>query len=297
MEHDHHQAVGRRLSWSIALNLLLTIAQIVGGILSGSLALLSDALHNFSDVVSLIVSQVAFRMTRRTFTHTQTFGYRRAEVMAAAINAGTLLAIAALLVAEAAERLFEPQVVDGVWVMALAGASIVVNGFCVLLLQGDAEHSLNIRSVYIHLFSDLIGSFAILLGGLALYLWEVWWLDSVLTIFVAVYLLLVGWGLMKRCFSVLMQFAPKGMDLNRISVELCQFPGVKNIHHVHCWQLDEDDTHFEAHVDIDTDISLSEATVLMEDMSVVLREGFGLNHVILQLEYGTEDRKVLVPDD
>ncbi|MGK0290166.1 MAG: cobalt-zinc-cadmium efflux system protein, partial [bacterium] len=179
MEHDHsHKVQGSRLVLTIVLNLLITIAQLIGGLISGSLSLLSDALHNFSDVVALIISYIANRLILRKQTKGQTFGYRRAEIIAALINAITLIIIALILIKEATSRLLlsDYAEIKSEWIIWLALFSILMNALCVLILQKDAKENLNIRSAYIHLFSDMMTSVAVFLGGLAIYYFKIFWI-------------------------------------------------------------------------------------------------------------------------
>jgi len=161
LEHHHHQpnVSGKKLLFTILLNVIITVAQFIGGIVSGSLALLSDAVHNFSDVLSLIVSYVANWLTRkRQQTLTQTFGYKRAEIVAAFFNAATLIVIAVFLIIEAIGRFQHPQNISGNIVIVLAFVAIVANGLGVVLLQKDAEHNLNMQSAYLHLLTDMLTS-------------------------------------------------------------------------------------------------------------------------------------------
>src|SRR6187549_3277716 len=173
MEHNHshvhihkHEVKGKNLVISIFLNLVITIAQIVGGIISGSLALISDAVHNFSDVLSLVFSYVAHKLSRKKASVNQTFGYKRAELIAAFVNAMTLIIVALFLVYEAIVRFFNPQVIEFGLVIWLSILGIVMNGLSVLLLKKDADKNLNMKSAYLHLFTDMLASVAVLIGGL-----------------------------------------------------------------------------------------------------------------------------------
>ena len=231
--HDHGDLKGKKLGVSILLNVLITVAQVIGGLISGSLSLLSDALHNFSDVLSLIISYIADLLTKRRSTVRETFGYRRAEILAAMINAATLLGIAVLLVKEAVLRLQHPEPVESVWVIALAGLSILVNGGSVLLLKHEAEDNMNIRSAYLHLFTDMLTSVAVLIGGVGMHFYNLFWIDSVLSILISIYLVYSSWGLFLQTLRVLMQFTPPNVDCHAINEAIRDFPSIKNIHHIH----------------------------------------------------------------
>ena len=296
MGHHHHhpELKGKKLILSIILNSAITIAQVLGGIMAGSLALLSDALHNFSDIVALLVSYIADRLTKRKFTTKQTFGFKRAEIIAAAINASTLLLIAGLLCQEAIKRIANPSQIDPLPVIILAALSIVINGLCVLLLKREAESNLNIRSAYLHLFSDMLTSIAVMAGGIAMYYFNIFWLDSLLSILVAIYLVWSSWGLLIQTLKVLMQFTPDHLSVAEIEKEILMNEKIKNVHHVHLWQLNDHDIHFEAHLDFYSDHKLSEISPVIKKIASQLDKKFHIHHVILQSEIGVDDSKDLV---
>ena len=180
MEHNHnhnhsHGVEGKNLLFSIVLNLIITLAQVVGGIISGSLALISDALHNFSDVLSLVFSYIANRLAKREASVNQTFGYKRAELIAAFVNAMTLIIVALLLIYEAIVRFFNPQIIASNLVIWLSILGIVVNGLSVLMLKKDADKNLNMKSAYLHLFTDMLASVAVLVGGLLMKYYQCFW--------------------------------------------------------------------------------------------------------------------------
>lgn len=289
MGHEHHHQVsGTRLFLTIALNVAITVAQVVGGLLAGSLALLADALHNFSDVVALVVSYIALRFARRPTSAAQTFGYKRAEILAALFNGAVLVAIAVNLCIEALGRLGDTAPVNSVLVMALAGFSVVANGVSVLILQRDAGSSLNMRSAYLHLFSDMLTSIAVLLAGAAIWLWQVSWVDNVLSIGISLYLIWMSYGLLRETLRVVMQFAPEQADLAAMETDLLALPGVIELHHVHLWQLTEHESHFEGHLLFDQDLPLSVAGAVVEQARALLADRHHIGHVTLQAEFGSD---------
>ncbi|HBY70048.1 MAG TPA: cation transporter, partial [Flavobacteriaceae bacterium] len=234
--HDHTNLKGRKLLLTIVLNIVITVSQVIGGLISGSLSLLSDALHNFSDVTSLVISYVADRYSKKEASFDKTFDYKRAEIIAAFVNAVTLLVVAVYLIYEAIKRFINPQEIESSLVIWLAVLGIVANGFSVLLLRKDAKENMNMRSAYIHLFTDMSASVAVLIGGLLMKYFGWFWVDSVLTVLIAVYLLVVGIDLLKNSFNVLMLFTPKDIKLERISKKITTISEVKSIHHIHVWQ-------------------------------------------------------------
>jgi cobalt-zinc-cadmium efflux system protein len=207
--HHHHPVSGKNLLLTILLNVIITIAQLIGGIVSGSLALLSDAVHNFSDVLSLVVSYVANWLTRkRKQTLTQTFGYKRAEIVAAFFNAATLIVIAVFLIVEAIGRFTHPQEVSGNIVILLALLGIIANGLGVFFLQKDASHNLNMQSAYLHLLTDMLTSVAVMIGGLLMKYLGWFWIDPVLTMIISIYLIYMSWRIFIESLKILMLFAP-----------------------------------------------------------------------------------------
>ena len=287
--HSHHHVKGKNLLFSIFLNIIITAAQIIGGILSGSLALLSDALHNFSDVLSLVFSYVAHKLSRKKASVNQTFGYKRAELIAAFVNAITLIIVALFLVYGAIERFFNPQHIESELVIWLSILGIVMNGLSVLLLKNDADKNLNMKSAYLHLFTDMLASIAVLIGGLLMKYFQWFWIDSVLTLAIAVYLIIVGFDLLKKATQMLMLFTPSHLNVNDIIEEVHKITGVNKLHHIHVWYLNEEELHLEAHLDCSEDIKMSEFNVLLDKVEQVLFGKFHINHINIQPEYRKEE--------
>ena len=282
--HDHGDLKGRNLGIAILLNVGITVAQIIGGIISGSLALLSDAMHNFSDVIALIISWFASKLSGRKQTAKQTYGYKRAEILAALFNAISLVVIAFFLLKEAVQRISEPQDIESGLVMILGGLSILLNGLSVLLVKKDAKDNINMRSAYLHLLSDMVSSVAVVLGGLVMHLWEIPWIDSVLSIAIALYLVYSSWALVKESIRILMQFAPVHINLEEIHEKIKEFHEIENMHHVHLWQLDDKQINFEAHISFRNDLVLSEVNKVLHKLEHMLHDEFEINHVTLQPE-------------
>ncbi|CAZ95751.1 cation diffusion facilitator family transporter [Zobellia galactanivorans] len=295
--HSHSDLKGRNLIISIFLNLLITVCQVIGGLVSGSLSLLSDALHNFSDVLSLIVSYIATLLAKKEASTNRTFGYKRAEIIAAFINAATLIVVAIILIKEASERFLQPQKVESDLVIWLSLLGIAANGFSVLLLKKDSQSSMNMKSAYLHLLTDMLASVAVLIGGLVMKFYEVYWVDAALTLVIALYLIFVGYDLLKESTRVLMLFTPNTIQVRQIVEEVGMIDSVKNIHHIHIWQLNENEVHLEAHVDFKEDIKLSEFDKVLGQIEEIVYHKFGINHVTIQPEYGKSDSKQIIVQD
>ncbi len=295
--HAHHDLRGRNLFISILLNIIITAAQVIGGIVSGSLALLSDALHNFSDVLSLIVSYIANKLSKKEASIYRTFGYKRAEILAAFINASTLIVVAILLIIEAIKRFQSPEDIESNLVIWLSLLGIVANGLSVFLLKKDSKSNMNMKSAYLHLLTDMMASIAVLIGGLLMKYYQVFWVDSMLTFIIAVYLIWMGFDLLKSSTKVLMLFTPDEIPVKQIVAEINAFDSIKNVHHVHVWQLNEEEIHLEAHIDFNHDITLSQFDVILHDIEDLVLKKYDINHVNIQPEFGKDDVKDIIVQD
>lgn len=295
--HSHTDMKDRNLLISILLNIVITTAQIVGGLISGSLALLSDALHNFSDVLSLVVSYVASKLSKKKASLNRTFGFKRAEILAAFVNASTLVIVAIILIKEAIHRFTDPQTIESNLVIWLSLIAIIANGLSVILLKKDSGNNINIRSAYLHLLTDMLASVAVLIGGILMKYYQIYWVDSALTLAIAVYLIWVGYDLLKTSTKMLMLFTPEHVDLKEVVREVNKIEKVKKLHHVHIWNLSDNELHLEAHLDLNGDISITEFNTLLEEIELLLKEKFNINHVTIQPEYNKEDPKEVIVQD
>jgi len=295
--HHHHDLRGRNLGITILLNSAITIAQILGGIFSGSLALLSDALHNFSDVLSLLISYGANLLSKEKASKHKTFGYKRAEILAAFINASTLIIVAVILIKEAIVRFITPETIAPKLVIGLSFLAILGNGFSVWLIRKDANVNMNMKSAYLHLLTDLLASIAVLLGGIIMYYYQLFWVDPLLTLLIACYLIYVGYDLLKESTKVLMLFTPKSIEIQEIVATITKRASIKNVHHVHVWQLNEDEIHLEAHIDFIQDITLSKFDCILSEIEEEVFLKYGINHVNIQPEYGKCDTKKVIVQD
>lgn len=297
-DHTHHHDLrGRNLLISILLNTLITVAQIIGGLVSGSLALLSDALHNFSDVISLIVSYVAARLSKQKASIHRTFGYKRAEILAAFINAATLVIVAVLLIVEAYKRFGNPHKIETTLVIWLAVLAILANGYSVLLLKKDSKNNINIRSAYIHLLTDMLASVAVLIGGLLMKYFQWFWVDSLLTLLIAFYLIWVGFDLLIKSSKMLMLFTPDHINIRDVVRAVHRVPKVNRLHHVHIWGLNDDELHLEAHLDLKENIDIKEFDVILHQIENILHQQFSINHVNIQPEFNKKDPKEIIVQD
>ena len=276
-----------RLIISAGLNLATTLAQIIGGIISGSLSLISDALHNLSDTVALVISLFAVRLAKRKNTEGQTFGYKRAEILAALFNACVLVVVSVFLFKEAIVRFSHPHPINSVLMLSVASVGLIANIISVFLLKAHAHEDLNIRAAYIHLFSDFLSSIAVIIGALAILISKAYWIDPALTILIGVYVLKEGYKIIEESTHILMQHVPKGINLRAIQEQIEGIDGVKDIHHAHLWAVTERDIHFEAHINVSRDMPVSETCVLVEQVEDALKKHFAITHVTLQIEFNS----------
>ena len=288
MGHAHHHHADEttstaRLFITMTLNFLITVVEVIGGLLSGSLSLLSDALHNFSDGISIIISYIAIQLGKKPKSPKYTFGLKRAEILAAVINAGTLIVICFYLFKEAYERFMEPQQIAGILMISVAGVGLAANVIGTLLLKKGAKGNINIRSAYLHLLGDAVSSVAVIIGGAGIHFFKIYWIDPLLTVLISLYILVKSLEILKEATGVLMMGAPESVSIESIRRDLEDIPGINNIHHVHVWRLSEKDIHFEAHIDVE-DMKVSETTDLSCKIEEKLKHNHGVTHVTLQFE-------------
>ena len=298
MSHDHsHHTSSKKLGLTILLNLGITTAQVIGGILSGSIALLTDAAHNFSDVISLVVSYTANRLAKKRATSDKTFGYKRAEIIAAFINSISLILLSLWLIIESIQRLLDPQPVEEKTVILLSLIAIAGNGLSVFLLHRQTENNINLKSAYIHLLSDLMASVIVLVGGIAIYYFDVYWVDPLLGILISIYLIYIGYDLLKESIQILMLYTPVEISLDEVVSTVEKLHPKTRLHHIHIWKLNDTEIHLEAHLDLNENLSLLEFQELQLQIEQLLWQQFKINHVTIQPEYNRSDEKDLIVQD
>lgn len=289
--HDINQVSLPKLAFTIFLNLLITVAQIIGGIVSGSLALISDAIHNFSDSVSVILAYVAQVLSHKPTSLKSTFGYKRAEILAAFINAIALIGISVYLVFEAVARFLNPQEVNAKWMFWLGLLGLFANGISVLVLEREKNKNLNIKAAYLHLLGDALTSLAVVFGAVLIWLYKIYWIDAAVTILISIYLFVHTLKLLKESVTILMQMTPAEIDVTEIKNRLMKVDELKNIHHIHVWNLTDKVIHFECHLDLEEDIKVSETSDIFKNVRNILHDEFDVEHVTIQFEFEPEHKK------
>lgn len=287
--HQHHphgltaEAGDRRVLWAILVNVVLTLAQIVGGVLAGSLALVADAIHNLSDAAALGLAFGARRIARRPSNETMTFGYGRAELIAALINYTTLVVISVYLVSEAVWRLAQPEPVDGWIVVVIAGIALVIDSITAVLTFRLAKGSANIRAAFLHNIADALGSVGVIIAGTLVILFDWWIVDATVTIAIAAYILWHVFREIGGVIRVLMLGVPPDIDATDVVQALSRLTGIVSVHHLHLWQIDEHSSALQAHLVLTAD-AMTRPEEIKSAARKMLSAEFGIGHTTLELE-------------
>ncbi|MGB0347069.1 MAG: cation diffusion facilitator family transporter [Balneolaceae bacterium] len=286
--HHHHHSFEDASIWklwfSIVLNLIITIAQVIGGLISNSLALLSDAVHNLNDTVSLGISLAARKISQRGANQRKTFGYKRAEIIGAFINLITLVIVALFLIKEGFERFLDPQPIDGFTMFWVAVVGLAGNVITAALLYKESKENLNLRSAYIHILSDALSSVGVIIGGWLIMQYQWYIVDTILTIFIGGYILWHSYHMLRETIDILMESKPDHLNLEDLEAKMHSVDEVCGVHHLHVWRLDEQQVLLECHVVIE-----KEDVMRMEEvkskLKKILHDDFHITHSTLEFEF------------
>ncbi len=292
--HHHHAVNENNLLAATFLNLVITVVEIAGGLLSGSLALLSDALHNLSDTFATFIAYLATIIGRREANHKKTFGYKRMEILAALTNAVILIVISVFLMKEAWHRWQNPAPINSMIMLVVGMIGLLANLYAVLILRKDAGKSINVKAAYIHLIGDSLSSVVVIIGAVMIQIFKIDWVDPIITVLISIYIIRSGFVILKDSVNILMQSAPDHLDLSQIKLRVEQEPEVLNIHHIHAWMLTDQEVHLEAHVELQSDLKLSHVKMIQEKIEKSLRREFKIVHITLQFEYNTNHANSLI---
>jgi cobalt-zinc-cadmium efflux system protein len=294
--HSHHHSPvnTRNLLATALLNLLITGVEVAGSMLSGSIALLSDALHNLSDTFATFIAYMATLIGRRNANPKKTFGYKRIEILAALLNAVILLIISVFLIKEAYDRLREPREVDSFIMVVVAMIGLLANLFGVLILRRDIHKSINVRAAYVHLMGDTFSSLLVVTGGLLIQFRQISWIDPLVTVLISLYIIREAFVILKEAVDILMQSTPGHLDLEKIRKRVERNPEVSNLHHLHAWMLTDHQVHMEAHVALVHDLKLSEVRKIQKNLERILRREFQIHHLTLQFEFNPDHATHLI---
>ena len=290
--HHHHHGSGsaKRLLVVLVLTALYMVAELVGGVVSHSLALIADAGHMLSDVAALGLSLFAAWISRRPATPKRSYGYYRTEILAALANAATLIAISVWVCIEAYHRLHAPPEVAGRTVMAVATGGFVINLAGMWVLHGGREENLNVRGAWLHVATDALGNIGTVIAGALVAYAGLAWADPVASVLIALLVVWSSWALLAESVEVLMESAPSGIDPDRVRESLHQVRGVQAVHDLHIWSITSGQVALSAHVEVD---GCRPDREVLPELCGALRDGFGITHVTLQLESECVDRGAL----
>ncbi len=292
--HGHNDISDKNLLLVTVLNLLITVAEFVGGFISNSLALLSDAVHNLGDTFAIILAYIANRVSKRSANERKTFGYKRIEILAALLNAVVLIVIIIFLFREAWFRFYNPEPIKGLIMFIVATVGLLANLLSVVLLKKDSGKNINIKAAYLHLLGDTISSIAVIIGSVLIYFFKIYWVDPVITVVIGLYILKETYSVLREAVDILMQATPKTIDLPKIKNELESIIGIDNIHHVHIWNLNDSQIHFECHADVNKNLRISETSTILREIESILKSKFKITHVTIQFEHYCCDKTELV---
>lgn len=281
--HDHGKEANERAMW-IALFLTgsFMVAEVIGGLLTGSLALISDAAHMLTDTMALGIALFAIRMARRAADARRTFGYARFEILAAAFNAAMLFVVAFYIFYEAVQRFRQPAEVASLAMLGIATLGLVVNLISMRLLMGGKDDSLNVKGAYLEVWSDMLGSLGVIAGALLIRFTGWTWVDPMIAVAIAVWVLPRTWTLLKESVNVLLEGVPDGVKLADVELTLRSTPGVQEVHDLHVWAISSGKPSLSAHLLLNAGV---DAEALRIAASAKLRERFGLRHSTLQCEF------------
>ncbi|KRL97813.1 cation diffusion facilitator family transporter [Liquorilactobacillus satsumensis] len=288
---------GRRFLLITVLNVTITIFELLGGIVSGSLALISDALHNLSDSFSVILSYIAHRIGMRSPTPKNTYGYQRAEIIAALLNSLILVFLSVYLLIEAIKRIMQPEQVSGGVMFWTALISFVANLFATILLSRDSKHNLNLRATYLHLLSDALASVGVIIGSLLIFFFKISWVDPVVTILVSLYIAYEAWPIIRQTLMILMEGSP-AIDPTEVKNTIMTIPSVRGVHHFHTWLINENELVASVHVNL-ANQSLRETELIYSQIEELLQKKYKIMHVTIQAECtrGLKDKMCFSKDD
>jgi cobalt-zinc-cadmium efflux system protein len=283
MQTNGHNHNGKNIGWAILINIGITLAEAIGGTLSGSLALLSDAGHNLSDVISLGLSFVGEKLSNQKATRRHTFGFKRTEIFTALINSLSLVGIAFFIVVEALKRISAPPELSLGLMLGVATIGLLGNLFSMVIL-GKKESNLNVKAAYLHLFYDAISSVAVIGSGLLIFLtgWVI--VDLAVSLLIAGMVLWSGLGVIKKTIHIFMQGVPERLEFDKILQDILKVPGVSSVHGLHIWSIDSTDVFLSCHICMDESDGKKDTDRIIQNINEVLLKNHSIHHTVIQAE-------------
>ena len=291
---DEHRKIKNNLVYAIVLNAVIFVVELVGGILTNSLALISDSLHNLSDFFALLLSLIATNVVQWKSNSEKSYGYVRIEIFVAFINAMALVLIGLYIIYEGIQRFAHPEPVTGGWMLLIAVVGFIANTAATILLKTHAHYDLNMKSAYLHLLTDALESLAVVVVA-ALIAWQDWrLLDPLASIAIGLFIMKGAWSIISETVHILTEGTPRGIDLDEVAAYIQSFPGVENIHHLHIWGLSSRVRALSAHIVVQ-DQMISTGNRISSQLEYELERRFGINHPTLQMECSVcKDQGVVV---
>ena len=292
MHGGHHHNIeedsDQKIIFAIIINFALTLSQIIGGVISGSLALIADALHNLSDAASLVIAFFARKIGRKSADEFKTFGYKRAEIIASLINLTLLIVLSLYLIYEAIWRFIEPVSISGWIIVFIAGIAFLIDLYTSIITYKLSHNNMNMRAAFLHNLSDALASIGVIIGGILIILYNLFWIDALITIAIGFYILWQGIKMLPESINFLMDGTPKGISVSEVREKINQLDKVTDTHHIHIWNLDEKRVALEAHVVVDAK-DFIEISEIKRELKKSLVENFGIDHSTLEFEHKDED--------
>jgi cobalt-zinc-cadmium efflux system protein len=276
-----HPPSSSRLWWTLGLNVIITVAEFVGGWITGFLALTADAVHNLSDVAAIGLAIFALSASRLPATKRSTYGFHRVEVLSALVSSAALLVIAGFILAEAWRRWQHPEVISNPTILfVIAAIGLLVNLFSMILMHHGHQHSLNTRSLFLHLLSDFLSSVIVLIGAACVLWFNISWIDPILSGFIGLMVVGAAWQIVREAVLILLNTVPKHLSFDDIERALAAIPDVQSVHDLHIWSLSSSETSLSVHL-VSTD---QDSERLLKTVRHTLTETFGIRHSTIQIE-------------
>ena len=279
--HHHHNEVTQKavklLILSFVINMLLSVAEIIGGIISGSVSLIGDALHNTSDAFSILIAVIAFKIGNKKASAKYTYGFKRAEIIGGFVNLILLFISGCYLLVEGIERLINPQQIDGLLIIWISVLALIIDALTAKISHHDAHHNSNMKMVFIHNLADAFGSIGVIISGLCIMWFDLYRVDGIVALFIAFYMIFQSVVSFPQIVNILMNAAPDNIDIEQVKNSLLAIKNIKNVHHLHLWCISEHNVAIECHIESDNNDIIVEATQLLKDK-------FGITHCNFQVE-------------
>jgi cobalt-zinc-cadmium efflux system protein len=273
----------KRLALSLSLTAIFVVVEVVAGIFSNSLALLTDAAHNFTDVIALGLSWYALRIAAEPANDGKTYGYHRVGILVALVNSTTLILIAAGIFYEAYHRFLSPPEVNAPILIGVGIVAFIINLVTALLIKKGSENDLNLRSAFLHLMGDVMSTLGAVIAGVLIFLTKWNWLDPLVSVLIGVFIVWSAWGILRQTIHILLESVPENVNIPHMVGELRTVQGVRDIHDLHVWSISENLRMLSAHVVIDN-VSIGEGVSIQQNINELLTHGYNIQHATLQLE-------------